>query len=71
MDAPEETVARLLKACRLMAEKFKVENGFRVSINNGSGGGQIVFHLHVHFMSGGRALKDADLIDYRGTGKQK
>lgn len=31
------------------------ERGFRTVINNGSEGGQVVFHLHVHLL-GGRKL---------------
>jgi histidine triad (HIT) family protein len=67
MDAPPETVIRLLKTCRLMAERFKVQDGFRVSINNGPGGGQIIFHLHLHFKSGGGRLQESDFIDYPET----
>ena len=32
------------------------ESGFRTIINNGSGAGQSVFHVHVHVL-GGRALQ--------------
>jgi diadenosine tetraphosphate (Ap4A) HIT family hydrolase len=31
-----------------------VEEGFRLAAHTGPGGGQIVFHFHVHVMSGPR-----------------
>jgi histidine triad (HIT) family protein len=30
-----------------------LEHGFRTSINTGRGGGQEVFHLHLHVFGGG------------------
>ena len=51
LEAPPDETAYLLNVCRVMADKLKVQNGFRILINNGPRGGQIVFHLHVHFIS--------------------
>ncbi len=51
MDTPNEEVAYLHKVCRKLAEYMQTENGFRMQINNGPKGGQIVFHLHVHYLS--------------------
>lgn len=51
MDAPPDEIQYLFKVCRRLADKLKVENGFRMMINNGPQGGQIVYHLHVHFLS--------------------
>jgi histidine triad (HIT) family protein len=42
----------LLLAPRLAKEQG-LENGFRTVINSGKGGGQEVFHLHVHVIGGG------------------
>lgn len=56
MDAPDDEIEYLFKVCRRLADKLKVENGFRMTINNGPQGGQIVFHLHVHFLSGLKSL---------------
>ncbi|MFH1701709.1 MAG: HIT domain-containing protein [Candidatus Zixiibacteriota bacterium] len=58
MDAPNDEVAYLHKVCRKLAEYLKVENGFRMTINNGPKGGQIVYHLHVHFLSWIKELEE-------------
>jgi len=46
----------LLLAPRLAREQGSVD-GFRVVVNNGSGGGQEVFHLHMHVLAGPRPWK--------------
>lgn len=45
----------LLLAPRLAREQG-LDDGFRTMINTGHGGGQIVFHLHVHIFGGGDSL---------------
>jgi len=42
----------LILASRLAREQG-LENGFRSVINTGKGGGQEVFHLHIHVIGGG------------------
>ncbi len=37
-----------------LAEQQGLENGFRTIINTGKGGGQEVFHLHIHLLGGDR-----------------
>ena len=53
----EETHAALLGKMLLLvprlAKEQGLENGFRTVINTGKGGGQEVFHLHVHVIGGG------------------
>lgn len=53
----EETHAALLGRMLLLAPKLAKEqglaNGFRTVINTGKGGGQEVFHLHIHIIGGG------------------
>lgn len=46
----------LLLAPRLAREQGSAD-GFRVVINNGPGGGQEVFHLHMHVLAGPRPWK--------------
>jgi len=45
----------LLLAPRLAAEQG-LDTGFRTMINTGRGGGQEIFHLHVHVFGGGDHL---------------
>ena len=48
-------LGHLLMKVKQVAEELKLDNGYRVVINNGEDGGQTVFHLHVHLL-GGRSL---------------
>ena len=43
-----------------VAEQLGVSEGYRVIVNNGADGGQTVFHLHLHIISG-FAMKEADM----------
>lgn len=53
----DETHAALLGKMLVLASKLAKElglgNGFRTVINSGKGGGQEVFHLHIHIIGGG------------------
>lgn len=44
----------LLTAKKVMDDLGLAEKGYRVAINTGEGGGQTVFHLHVHVLSGAK-----------------
>ncbi len=49
----EGLLVKLILKARDMAFKLGVgESGYRVAINTGAGGGQSVFHVHVHLLSG-------------------
>ena len=55
-DADERHAALLAKMLLLapkLAKEQGLDNGFRTVINTGKGGGQEVFHLHVHIIGGG------------------
>lgn len=56
MEANEEHVAllgRMLLLAAQLAREQGLEDGFRTAINTGRGGGQEVFHLHIHIKGGG------------------
>ncbi|HEV8324156.1 MAG TPA: histidine triad nucleotide-binding protein [Myxococcota bacterium] len=58
-DALEERHAALagklvLRAAALARELGLVEGGYRLTMNNGAGAGQSVFHLHLHLLGGRR-----------------
>ncbi|HIJ21291.1 MAG: histidine triad nucleotide-binding protein [Gammaproteobacteria bacterium] len=48
-------VARMMRKLPEIAEQQGLETGFRTIINTGPGGGQVVFHLHIHLL-GGKSL---------------
>jgi histidine triad (HIT) family protein len=43
-----------LVARRIGEEKGVAERGYRVTVNCGPEGGQVVYHLHLHFLAGRR-----------------
>lgn len=45
-------LGHLLLVAGRVAEDLGVGDGFRLVINNGEGGGQTVFHLHLHILAG-------------------
>jgi histidine triad (HIT) family protein len=50
-----ELMGRCLLAARRLGEaKGFAERGYRVSVNCGPEGGQVVYHIHFHFMAGRR-----------------
>ena len=51
----KELLGHLLLGSKTIAEKYELENNYRLVINNGAGAGQSVFHIHMHLM-GGRSL---------------
>ena len=52
--APEDQalLGHLLVVAGNVAKKLGVGDAFRLIINNGEGGGQTVFHLHLHILAG-------------------
>ena len=49
----EGLLGRMLLLAPKLAREHGLDNGFRTTINTGRGGGQLVFHLHVHVFGGG------------------
>ena len=63
LEATEDDAA-VLGRCLLVARQLAQatgygEKGFRLGVNTGPEGGQVVYHVHVHFTAGRRARADA------------
>jgi histidine triad (HIT) family protein len=52
----EALLGKMLTLGARLAKEQKLDAGFRTMINTGKGGGQEVFHLHIHMFGGGSAL---------------
>jgi len=52
-DSHAVLLGKMLVLAPKLAREQGLENGFRTVINSGKGGGQEVFHLHVHIIGGG------------------
>ena len=50
--ADRDLLGHLLLAAGKVAGQLGVADAFRLIINNGSGAGQTVFHLHLHIIAG-------------------
>lgn len=51
--ADVEVIGRCLLAARQLGEATGfAERGYRVSVNCGPEGGQLIYHVHFHFMAG-------------------
>ena len=53
-------LGHLLLVAGKVAEQLGVDDAFRLVINNGEGGGQTVFHLHLHILAG-RDMAEGEL----------
>jgi histidine triad (HIT) family protein len=51
-DEHDDIMAHMLKQLPKLAKEQGLNDGFRTIINTGKGGGQIVFHLHIHLLGG-------------------
>jgi histidine triad (HIT) family protein len=50
-----DVIGRCFLAARALGEaKGLAERGYRLRVNTGPEGGQVVYHVHVHFLAGGR-----------------
>ena len=55
-DTDAEVLGRCVVAARRLGElKGYAERGYRLSLNTGPEGGQVVYHVHFHFTAGRRA----------------
>ena len=53
-ESHDALMAHMLRLLPRLAKEQGLDEGFRTIINTGPGGGQEVFHLHVHLMGGDR-----------------
>lgn len=53
-DEDQALLGHLLLAVGKIARQFKIEDAFRLTVNNGAQAGQSVFHLHMHILAGRR-----------------
>ena len=51
-DEHDDIMAHMLKQLPKLAKEQGLNDGFRTIINTGKGGGQVVFHLHMHLLGG-------------------
>lgn len=50
-----ELVGHMFTIARQIAEQEQIaQNGYRIIINNGPHGGQVIYHLHLHLIGGQR-----------------
>lgn len=52
-DVHASLLGRMLVLASRLAREQGLEKGFRTVINTGKGGGQEVFHFHIHIIGGG------------------
>ncbi len=48
----DELVGYMIRLQSRLAREQGLEQGFRTIINTGRGGGQVIFHLHIHLLGG-------------------
>jgi histidine triad (HIT) family protein len=50
----DNLVVHMLRTLPEVARRAGLEDGYRTIINTGRGGGQEIFHLHMHILGGGQ-----------------
>ena len=51
-ESHDKVMAHMIRLLPKLAKEQGLDTGFRTVINTGRGGGQEVFHLHIHLMGG-------------------
>lgn len=52
-ESHDALIAHMMRLLPRLAREQGLDEGFRTIINTGRGGGQEVFHLHIHLLGGG------------------
>ncbi len=53
-ESHDALIAYMMRKLPELAREQGLDSGFRTIINTGPGGGQVVFHLHIHLLGGPR-----------------
>ncbi|HFC54435.1 MAG TPA: histidine triad nucleotide-binding protein [Gammaproteobacteria bacterium] len=48
----DQLIAHMMRLLPRLAREQGLEGGFRTIVNTGRGGGQVIFHLHLHLLGG-------------------
>ncbi len=48
----DRLIAHMMRLLPRLAREQGLEGGFRTIVNTGRGGGQVIFHLHLHLLGG-------------------
>jgi histidine triad (HIT) family protein len=51
-ESHDALIAYMMRKLPELAKQQGLDAGFRTIINTGAGGGQVVFHLHIHLLGG-------------------
>ena len=51
-EGDDKLVAHMMRLLPQLAREQGLTEGFRTIINTGKGGGQLIFHLHIHLLGG-------------------
>jgi histidine triad (HIT) family protein len=51
MDLPDDLTLKIFETVRKITKELGLENNFQLVLHNGAKAGQIVEHLHFHYMS--------------------
>jgi histidine triad (HIT) family protein len=56
LEAPPEIMPKMFETVKLVSNMLNTgDYGFRLVVNNGAHAGQIIFHLHFHFLTDRKA----------------
>lgn len=59
----KQLVGEIFLTAKKVAEKSGIDKkGYKLVFNVGKGGGQIIFHLHLHLLGGWRVAKGRDIL---------
>lgn len=56
MEITDELLIKMLQKARDIGEELSIEENFRLILNNGAAAGQIVEHIHFHFLSNAQGI---------------